>query len=637
MCGIAGIIGSDDRTIIERMTRRMAHRGPDDAGVQIFANAGGLGPVSLGHRRLSVIDLSTAGHQPMSLPDGSLWLTYNGEIYNFADVRSQLEAKGRQFRSRTDSEVILHAFAEWGPDCVQRFVGMFAFGMLDIASGELWLVRDRLGVKPLYYFQTERTFAFASEIKALLDVPGAPREMDLESLDLFLTLGYVPGPRSMFRGIAKLPPGNIMRVGTDGCDTRRYWSLPDMDPNGESFDDNRARLEVLLDQAVSDRLVSDVPLGCFLSGGLDSSVVTAIMSRHLPTGSAPKTFCVGYATGDPRHDERANAAATARLLQTEHHDTVCTSEMAIENAPRLIWHVDEPVAEALLAPFSELCRLAREHVTVVLSGEGADEFLYGYRYYGLEHLRHRFSTLPRSVRILGRRGLAGTGSSGQLVRALAYCLQDSPLEGLLSWSTLCSQSMRSELYGDAVGNEFRNGKSAELVHEALGPPAGRGVDVAPGMDSRYRMVDYILSKNDKLSMAFGLEIRSPFLDHRIVEFLARVPAKHKLSGFEGKRLLRHVAARILPREVAERRKKPFAAPVADWLAPMCAKYLASSTLASDGVLRADALLELQSERNGNSAGQDRLWAVLVAEIWYRLFIRQERDLIDAATTSAGLG
>ncbi len=629
MCGIAGIIGSSDVDVVGRMLSKIAHRGPDDQGLERFGELPNGRAAVLGHRRLSIIDVSTRGHQPMSNEDRTVWVVCNGEIYNFRALRTALQDAGHVFQSKTDSEVLIHGYEEWGVGLLDRLIGMFAFALLDTKSGELLLARDRLGIKPVYYTKHNGGFAFASEMKALLEVPGMAREIDPQALDAYLMLGYVPGPRTLFRGITKLQPGCLMRIGERMEGPKKYWSLPDANPRNESFEEQTEQFSELLDCVIGEHLVSDVPLGSFLSGGLDSSMITALMMRHRSGGPQLQTFCLGYGDRRHRHDERDAAAEIAGHLHTRHSEIVCEDSAAIDMLPALVWHVDEPIAEGLLAPFALLCRRARQDVTVILSGEGADELLFGYRYYGLEEWRRRCSVLPGPLRsAVGGALHRMVSRDGARSRALGCCLEDTPLASFVEWSTIFPAVCRTELYGDALRHCTTTLNPAELFGGATGRANGDSIHIAPMLDARYRMVDYILSKNDKLSMAVGLEIRVPFLDHRVIEFLAGVPVSHKIHGSRNKRLLRSAASTLLPAAVAERRKKPFAAPLGEWLPVLVSRYMRPSLLAEDGVLNDQALDTLVRRALRDGSQHAKLWVLLILEIWYRIYIRQDSATLD---------
>lgn len=622
MCGIAGIIANSDASLASAMLGTIAHRGPDDWGVECFESADARKRAVLGHVRLSIIDLSAEARQPMSNEDGRLWITFNGEIYNYAGLREELLAAGHTFRSHSDTETILHGYEQWGLDCVSKLTGMFAFGLFDTRSGEFTLVRDRFGIKPVYYTRVGEQLAFASEIKALLEVPGVRAEIDPQSLDLYLTLGYVPGPRTMFRGIEKLQAGTILRYRDGRIQLTTYWSPPAPHPANESFDDQVAQLASMLDKSVADHLVADVPVASFLSGGLDSSVVTALMARHMPAGKRPQTYCVGYDAGENRHDERSYAKMVADHVGTDHREIICDDDYAASSISRLIWHMDEPIAEDLLPPYARVCELARRDVKVTLSGEGADEFIYGYRYYGLERVRCVAAWVPSPLRSLGGMFI-GADDDDLKRRAMHCCLEADELGSFLRWANCMARATRGGLYGDSMRAELGGFDSDAMLRGLFGAVPARGTDFAPAVDARYRMVDYILARADKLSMAVSLEVRVPFLDHRVAELLARVPVKHKIKGFSGKQLLRAVARPLLPSEIVDRRKKPFGAPVDQWLNGLVKANLTSSRLVEDGVLSRAGVDAIVARSGGGSPAHMRLWMILMLEMWYRIFIRRE--------------
>jgi asparagine synthase (glutamine-hydrolysing) len=635
MCGIAGVIGSSDTGVVRRMTEVIRHRGPDDHGILAFERLPGIQEAVLGYQRLSIIDLSKAGNQPMCNEDGTLWTVFNGEIYNFADLRLELERAGHRFASHTDTEVVLHGYEEWGGRCVERFVGMFAYALLDTRRGELLLVRDRLGVKPLYYVGVNGTFAFASEIKALLEVPGVPREIDAVGLDLYLALGYVPSPRTLFREVRKLPPGHMLRLSTAGMQVEEYWRLPPPTPTDEPFEEQVEGVRRLLEASVASRMVSDVPVGCLLSGGLDSSTVSALMARTFGPKKRLETFCVGYESSDSRHHEHPFAAVVGRHLGARHHEIICTNEFAVDALPSLIWHMDEPTGDDLMAPYALVCQLARRDVKVVLSGEGSDEFMFGYRYYCLENVRRWARLIPGPLRSVGREMMVRMADGDSFRnRALRACLGDSEMHSFLEWSA-CLSHRECE---DLIGSGYRvNGHDRETrIREALGQPPGGGPHWAPGLDGRFRMVDFILNRTDKLSMAVGLEAREPFLDHRLIEYLARVPMRRQIKGFEGKQLLRHAVKDLLPVEIVWRRKKAFGAPVEEWLVPLSRRYLRDSRLVAEGILRGPAVRQWAEPPLQGGIVSAKVWALIALEIWFRVFIQQDPATTERVLAGSGL-
>jgi len=631
MCGIAGVIGTSDVGVMQRMLTVIAHRGPDGQGIESFHAPERGTPAVLGHCRLAVIDLSKRGHQPMSNEDGTIWVSYNGEIYNFLAIRKELEEAGHVFESDTDTEVLVHAYEQWGSEMIECLNGMYAFGIWDANKKELLLARDRLGIKPLYYCRVGREFAFASEIKALLELPGIQREVCMEALAGYLELGYVPGPLTMFEGIKKLDPGHLLSLKGGEVAVHRYWSIPygrwlegDLVTHVRQFHD-------LLEDAVSLRTISDVPLGTFLSGGIDSSVITALVAQCSGVRKQLESYCVGYADETSRHNEQHYANITASSLGITCHTALCTPSYAYDVMPRLIWHLDEPVAEDLLPPYALLCQQARKSLTVVLSGEGADEFLFGYRYYVLENLRSRIDRMPTMFRSALRSAVRKVSSRDRLkARALLCALSPTSLDSFFEWRAFHDHRERLELYGPKIRSRMSELDTAHRLFDTLDSTGDSGAGSAPVMDARYRMVDYILSRTDKLSMSVALEVRTPFLDHRLIEFMVAVPPRHKFSKGHGKYLLREATVDLLPPPIRRRRKKPFAAPTLAWMGPLWDKYLQSSTLVADGLIDIRAL-QMAAKRVSDGGGSiEKSWAVLTLEMWYRMFIRQENEILSAA-------
>ena len=622
MCGFAGIIGSADEKLMSAMLAKLQHRGPDDSWMERFDRVKELSAAVLGFQRLSIIDLSSAGRQPMTNEDETVWVVFNGEIYNFMEVRTELEALGHVFRSRTDTEIIIHGYEQWGADCVKRFNGMFAFAVLDLRHGRLLLTRDRVGIKPLYYTQCKGQLLFASEAKALLESPLVPRRMDLKALDQYLTLGYVPGQRTMFEGISRLEPGHSLSFDGKKLKIEQYWSVPSHTDSGKNEADLAEEFHDLLTDAVRLQLISDVPLGAFLSGGLDSSAVVAIMARELGIERL-KTFCVGYENRESRHDERSQAQALSEWLGTSHRNTVCTWQDAVEGLPALVWYLDEPIAEDVMPAYLRLCRTAREDVTVVLTGEGSDEFGYGYRYYALERYRRRLHFAPSALRGGLRSVVDRFSPAGELKgRAAKYCLCNDEVDAFLSWWTLFGENQKTNLFGNAVASKMTGTGLREQMDSLTAHRTERGVDLVAWLEARQRMVDYVLLRSDRLSMACGLEARVPFLDHRVVEFMSKVPASAKIHGWTGKMLLRQAVEKILPPANTERRKKPFGAPVGEWLEAAVPTYLKDSKLVADGVLTQAGVQEVIDCRGTDPRRFDeQAWALVMLEVWYRTFIR----------------
>ena len=587
MCGIAGVVerGVRSAALLEETARKMAaplvHRGPDADGVWTDANAG----VGIGHRRLSIIDLSPAGAQPMVSASGRLAISYNGEIYNAAELRAELDARGVRFRGHSDTEVLLEACAAWGVErAAKRLIGMFAFALWDRTERQLYLVRDRIGIKPLYYRATAERFSFASELTGLRAHPEFRAEIDREAVDAFLALDYIPAPYSIYRGVRKLEPGTILRVrptALDAVEIAPYWTLEEAARKGcadrftGTFEEAADELERLLADAVKRRMVSDVPLGAFLSGGIDSSTVVALMQRQ--SAKPVKTFTIGFSEG--AFDEAPYARAIAKHLGTDHHEHYVTPEEIREHGPAIMTHHDEPFADTSLLPTGFLSRLARREVTVALSGDGGDELFGGYpRHLSAERilqhpaldygplaksLFHRFiPVMPRPwrkgvERVAGRRAGISAPLSPHEMRQLA--------RGVYHPEQIhhCLAHGRVRLSG---GNVDGPALAVDLVNAWLEQSSAMSPSERQQyIDAAGYLPDNILTKVDRASMAVSLEVRVPVLDHRIVEFSFRLPPAMKTDGVETKRTLRSVLNHHLPKSMFERPKQGFGAPVGAWL------------------------------------------------------------------------
>jgi asparagine synthase (glutamine-hydrolysing) len=626
MCGIAGKLNFDadraiDRDALTAMTRVIAHRGPDSDG---FYTGPGIG---LGFRRLSIIDLST-GDQPIANEDGTVWVVFNGEIYNFADVRMDLESRGHRFRTHTDTEVIVHAYEQWGEDCVQRFRGMFAFALWDEPRRRLVLVRDRLGVKPLYYSPTAHGVTFGSEIKSLLEDADVPREWSAESVDAYLALQYVPCPRTIYSSVFKLPPGHLLVAEGGRVRTRRYWDLVftgDGDPAREQ--EYLDRLEARVDEAVRLRMVADVPLGAFLSGGIDSSLVVSSMVKAAP--GRVLTTSVGFE--DKGYDELAYARTVAKHLGTESYERVVNPDVA-DLLPKLAWHLDEPFADSSAVPTYYVSQAAREHVTVALSGDGGDELWAGYARHRVERAEQRARRLlgPRMSRLASwcatrmPPGIKGARSLGHLGLPPADACAHKHAYGLFEGSG------RHALYSADFAAEVREAdpfQGFRIAYASCGSPDP--VDRALYVDVKTYLVDDILMKVDKMSMAVSLEARDPLLDHPLLEFAASVPSSLKLAQGRSKYLLRRLLAKRIPQSIVDRPKQGFEAPIGRWLrgplAPMVDDLLLDGRLDDRGVFDGREVQRLWREhKSGARDHRHRLWSLVMLELWFRQFMDHVR-------------
>src|SRR3954469_2868679 len=623
MCGIAGRFNYDamrpvDRATLEAMTDSMSHRGPDASGYHV---APGIG---LGHRRLSIIDLST-GDQPLANETGTIWTVFNGEIYNFADVRAELIAHGHRFRTNSDTEIIVHGYEQWGERCVDKFRGMFAFAVWDSAARRLMLARDRVGVKPLYYAELPgRGLVFGSELKSLLEDPDVSREWRPDALDAFLTLLYIPAPATIYQGIHKLEPGHVLIAEKGAIRTSRYWDLEftgDGDARRES--DYLEELDALLRESVALRQIADVPLGAFLSGGIDSSAVAAYMVET--SSRPPLTISVGF--DDAAYDELAHAKLVAEHLGCEFHPRTVTPDI-VDLLPKLAWHLDEPFADSSAVPTYYVSQAARELVTVALSGDGGDELWAGYA-------RHRVERWELAARHwLGATGSRITGRIAERLppavkgaRSLRHLALPPPAACAVKHGYgLFDSDARGGLYSPEFAHEVRDADPFIGFRLAYDACSSRDpLDCALYVDVKTYLVDDIMTKVDKMSMAVSLESREPLLDHKLLEFAARVPSSLKLKNGQGKYLLRRLLERRIPKAIVDRPKHGFEAPIGEWLrgplAPMADALLGDGRLRDRGVFDDRAIGSLWAEhRAGKQDHRHRLWSLVMLELWFREFV-----------------
>ena len=638
MCGICGIVSfgwqnADNDATVRQMSETMEHRGPDGAGVYLSDDH----RVALAHRRLSIVDLSPAGAQPMCNEDGTVWITFNGEIYNHAALREELVARGHVYRSRSDTETLVHLYEEYGPAMLSRLHGMFAFAIWDVRRQRLFLARDRIGIKPLYFTFADGRFLFASEIKALLAHPAVERDLDVESLYHYLTYITTPAPRTMFKGISKLPAGHCMILEADGTESiRRWWDAADApapDPALIASEEACAEhVRDLLGAAVQERLMSDVPFGVFLSGGLDSSAITALV--HQLHDGALRTFSVGYKNA-PAHDELPHARRVAELFGTEHREILIDYDDLVDYVPQLIHAQDEPLADWVCIPLYYVSKLVRDSGTIVaLVGEGSDEQFVGYPHY------RRYENLQRGAwKSYGRtpawmrRGLHQLAdpllrSSGlpreirELVRRAAH---DEPLflsGAVAAWETdkqdLMSASMRS---GAWAGLSSVPIAAATERHFRSKRPDADFLTSLSYQELQLRLPELLLMRVDKITMSTSIEARVPFLDHRMVEFTQHIPAAMKLRGTRTKHILKQAVADLLPADIIDRRKQGFSAPVKEWFRGPLAGYARRSIMHSR--LRERGLFDyaaidrtLEAHRTGKRNYDTLLWCLLNLSQWY---------------------
>jgi len=637
MCGICGIFITDpakrvSETALAEMNRRIVHRGPDDDGFFLEGNVG------LAMRRLSIIDVRT-GHQPICNEDESLWIVYNGEIYNHQELRGELEGRGHRYRTRSDTETILHLYEEYGPNCVKRLRGMFAFAIWDRRARKLFLARDRLGIKPLYYLHNGDALLFGSEIKAILAYPGSGPQFNLNALGEYLAFGYITGAETMYAGVKKLLPGTVMEVDEKGeIRIDSYWDLEvpsEVPPQPRKYYVSRYR--ELLEECVASHLMSDVPLGVFLSGGLDSSAVAALMSRI--RREPVETFSVGY--GEEAFSELSHARCVAQHIGSRHHEVKLSSKEFFQSLPKLIWHEDEPIAWPSSVALYFVARLAREHVTVVLTGEGSDETLGGYTRYAwtlhnaaMDRLYRRVA--PAGLRTAIRHAVQNVPWGATLHRKLdhTFLARDGESWPSFYFDNFYSGFSAAEQAGiltpetlALTGNpyegslHFWGNSSGDLLHRLL------------YTDIKSYLVE-LLMKQDQMSMAASLESRVPFLDHVLVEFTATIPSACLTRGMTGKLVLKSAVEDLLPRAIVYRQKMGFPTPWAHWLrGPQVAeveRMLLEPRSLERGLFKPDAVRRLFDEhRKGRRDYGNHIWRLLNLETWFRVCIDQDSRLREA--------
>lgn len=606
------------------MSNLVVHRGPDGSGEYVSRQVG------LGHRRLAIIDLSPLGHQPMASSDDHLWITYNGEIYNFPELRTELHARGYRFRSRTDTEVLLAAYQEFGHDCVRHLRGMFAFAIWDTRAQSLFLARDRLGKKPLYYYFDADGIAFASEAKAFLADESFDVRPDLAAITHYLTYQYVPHPLTAFQGVQELPPAHILKINREGAvHIERYWKLSYRDKVRLTEADASAQLLERLTDAVQVRLISDVPLGAFLSGGIDSGAIVAIMSGL--TNAPVKTYSIGFEESE--FNELPYARLVAKRYETDHHELVVRPDVA-GILPELVWHYGQPFADSSAIPTYYLAQMTREHVTVALNGDGGDENFAGYDRYRANVLASRLGFLPASVRrqlvSLGRAlptsGISQSPSSraGRFLETLG----EPPSHRYARWMSHFSPSLKATLCTEDFVRAANADDSTRFIAELYdASDAPDLVDAMLDVDINSYLPDDLLAKVDVASMAFGLEARSPLLDHEFMEFCASLPSNLKLRGTTKKYIFKRAIAGLLPSEVINRPKMGFGVPLARWfrheLREMTYDLLLDSKTTGRGYFHRAVVERLLDEHmKGVRHWHHQLWNLVMLELWHRTFVDQ---------------
>ena len=625
MCGIAGFVGDvrnggfDHRNaaaVLESMCEAIRHRGPDDQGTII------KGTAALGMRRLSIIDLS-GGHQPMSGEDESVTIVFNGEIYNYLEIEPLLEARGHRFKSRSDTEAIVHAYEEFGPACLELLRGMFVFAIWDDRKQTLFLARDRAGKKPLYYCLTAKgTLVFGSELKSLIRHPEVSCEINPEALDAYFTLGYVPDPLAIFSGIHKLPPGHHLTFVDGRVTIQQYWDFEFEPAQSGNEQDYLDELRSLLDESVRLRLISDVPLGAFLSGGVDSSTVVALMARHMD--QPVKTFSIGF--HEDSYNELEFARLTAKKFGTDHHEFFVTPDIC-EIVDELVWHFDEPFADSSAIPTYMVSKLAREHVKVVLSGDGGDEVFGGYTRYVVEQKRRLFSHVPGFVRKGVMQPLSKRLPHKAIGRNFLHNIALDPVERYLDSMSIFTGLNRALLYTEEFKTSLGDSTlTAALFRElAAKVKTGEAIDKLLYIDSKTYLPGDILTKVDRMSMAVSLEARAPLLDHKLIEFMGRTPAALKLAGYETKYLLKQAVKDLVPEEILNRPKQGFGVPVQEWinkqLRGRIRDTLTSSQSRQRGYIQPSYVnILLEEHETGRRDHSMAVWALFMFELWHREFM-----------------
>lgn len=639
MCGIAGFIDYWDRRqsepfergrLLKGMCDVIRHRGPDDDGFLLKDG------VALGMRRLSIIDLA-GGAQPISGEDGSVTIVFNGEIYNFQELRPELEKRGHTFKTHSDTETIVHAYEEYGPDCATHLRGMFALAIWDDKTRELYIARDRVGKKPLYYTVTPgQTLVFGSEIKSILEHPDVEREINLEALDAYFTLGYVPDPLTIFRDIHKLPPGHHLTFANGRVRTQQYWDFKFETSASRKPEDYLDELRALLEESVRLRLISDVPLGAFLSGGIDSSTVVALMARQM--NQPVKTFSIGF--HEDSYNELKYARLTAKKLGTDHHEFFVTPQIC-DVIDDLVWHFDEPFADPSAIPTFMVSKLARDHVTVALSGDGGDELFAGYTHYVVQESRRAFSSLPKALRAGVMRPLSYRLPHGAWGRNYLHNISLDPIDRYLDSLSYFTGLTKKALYTtdfqralgttDHVARSFREYASRVKTNEPL--------DQLLYIDGKTYLPGDILTKVDRMSMATSLEVRVPLLDHKLIDFVTKVPASLKLAGTETKQLLKRVARDLIPAEILDRPKQGFGIPLEQWineqLRDQIRETLSEPRTRQRGYVNSHYVdLILDEHHKGRRDHSFPLWALLILELWHRRYIDHSPRTTESSEHSA---
>ncbi len=626
MCGICGIIdlkgNAIDEGLISVMMNTLSHRGPDGEGVFINQGSRGKGQAALGHRRLSIIDLKT-GSQPMFNEDKSVVIVYNGEIYNFNELKKDLIKRGHRFKTKSDTEVILHQYEEDGWECAKRFNGIFAFALWDDNKKTLLIARDRIGIKPLYYLYADKRLIFASEIRAILKALPEKPEVDSSSLFRYLILQYIPAPATLYKNIYKLQPASVLTLNRKGIEVKQYWDVKEAKGKGLKANGEEKICERLLktiDESVTDQLISDVPLGAFLSGGIDSSAIVALMTKRMK--EPVKTFSVGFDTADPFYNELNYARIASRYFKTDHHEIIVRPQDVVNLFPVIARHLDDPINDPAVLPTYMISKLAREHVKVVLSGEGADELFGGYLRYSLDRFSRYYLLIPRLI-------------SDGLIKPFIDDIIDnqSVFQGLnalsepewsaryIKWVSVFGNDSLRALLGNPVFIEEEWFKLRAFYNTIQSGYNGDDLNLILYTDIKTWLPDDLLIKVDRMSMAHGLEARIPYLDNRMVDFALSIPSWLKIKGFKRKYIFKKAVSNILPDEIVRRSKRGFELPISHWFRNELKDFVLER-LSDDSVKKIDFLNPFAIDRlvnehiNGNEDNSLQMWGLLALQFLF---------------------
>jgi asparagine synthase (glutamine-hydrolysing) len=623
MCGICGEVSLSgakvDTSVLEAMVASLRHRGPDDEGIFVEGNVG------LGHSRLSIIDPSPAGHQPMFDGNQEIVIVFNGEIYNYRELRKEFLDDGVKLRSHCDTEVILYLYRKYGTNCPKYLRGMFAFAIWDRTTKRLFAARDRIGIKPFYYYLDHRRLAFGSEIKAIVQIPDLDLTLSLPAIANYFTYGHSFAPQTIYQNIQKLPPGHWMMVEEKGVTLRRYWEIPvNKETRNGDFGECTKELLRLLTDSVRCHLIADVPVGVFLSGGTDSSLIAALAARQ--KSERVQTFSVGFDVGG-RYNELESARQVATAIGANHHELVVESFSVPPLLEKLVWHYDEPFADAACMPTYLISEFARRSVKVILSGEGGDEVFGGYRRYITQLLSpyyRRFAWFLRKDSSL-RRIIESRGGLRRVKKVLESLDFANDTERYAHWLTSFTPALRQEFFEGALQEFARTYDAAEIYHRCFGEVGSGSTNRLLYVDMKTWLPDTYLEKVDKATMAVGLEARVPLLDHSVVEYAFSLPGAYKISRFRKKRILRAAAAGLVPEGILTKPKHGFSVPLDEWfrgpLAAYAREVMLDGRLESRGYFRRAAierLLKLHQHRRNDYGTQ--IWQLLNFELWHRCYV-----------------